>query len=103
MRSRLTLKPPQRGTKKLQAKYGDRLLYVRYRYDEERRRRCKTVELIVNEVDWVPKQPQAPGTRRVELRSCSATWLAGSNRWRWRSMKVEAAQEHLDVDARIRM
>ena len=36
MRTRLILKPGQRGTKKLGAKYGDRLLCVRYRYDEKR-------------------------------------------------------------------
>lgn len=41
---------------------------MRYRYDEESRRRCKTVELIVDEVDWVPKQRQASGTRRGGLR-----------------------------------
>jgi hypothetical protein len=33
--TRLTLKPGQRGTHKLAAKYGDRLVRVRYRYDEQ--------------------------------------------------------------------
>ncbi len=37
------------GTKKLLAQYGKRLVCVRYRYDEERRERYKTVELIVDE------------------------------------------------------
>ena len=50
----LILKPGQRGTKKLCAEYGERLLCVRYRYDEERRKRPKTVELEVDEVDWEP-------------------------------------------------
>ena len=68
MRSRLILKPGQRGTKRPHAEYGDRLLYVRYRYDEEIRRRFKTVELIVDEVDWVPKNRRAPGKAVVGLR-----------------------------------
>ena len=53
MSVRLTLKPGQRGTKQLVEEYGDRLVCVRYRYDRERRKRYKTVELIVEEVDWL--------------------------------------------------
>ena len=52
MRTRLTLKPGQRGTKQLVEEYGDRLVCVRYRYDDEQRKRYKTVELIVDEADW---------------------------------------------------
>jgi hypothetical protein len=53
MSVRLTLKPGQRGTKQLVEEYGDRLVCVRYRYDHERRKRYKTVELIVDETEWV--------------------------------------------------
>ncbi len=52
MRIRLSLKPGQKGTKRLQDRYGDRLVCVRYRYDEESGKRFKTVELIVEEADW---------------------------------------------------
>ncbi|MGC8801922.1 MAG: hypothetical protein C0184_10215 [Chloroflexus aggregans] len=55
MRTRLKLKPGQRGTKKLQALYGDRLICVRYRYDAENGRRLKTIELIVEEKAWMPR------------------------------------------------
>ena len=68
MRTRLILKPGQRGTKKLGAKYGDRLLCVRYRYDEKRRKRVKTVELIVDEVDWQPGGLQVSGKKVAEVR-----------------------------------
>jgi hypothetical protein len=44
MRTRLHLKPGQKGTKRLLALYGDSLVCVRYRYDAERRKRFKTVE-----------------------------------------------------------
>jgi len=61
MRTRLTLQPNQNGAKRLRDPYGDRLVCVRYRYDERRRRRCKTAELIVEESEWEPSGgPQAP-------------------------------------------
>lgn len=55
MQTRLTRKPGQKGTKKLKAIYGDKLICVRYRYDVEQRKRYKTVELIIEEVDWLPR------------------------------------------------
>ena len=54
MKSRLNLKPGQKGTKKLVEKYGKALLYVRYRYDEQRGVRLKTVEIVVEEKPWAP-------------------------------------------------
>jgi hypothetical protein len=36
METRLTLRPGMPGTKKLVARYGDRLVCVRYLYDETR-------------------------------------------------------------------
>jgi hypothetical protein len=57
----LTLKPGQKGTKKLLRRYGDKLVCVRYRYDEQKRKRYKTVELVVEEVDWEPRKvPVSP-------------------------------------------
>ena len=53
VRTRLTLRPGQRGTRKLLTRYGDRLVCVRYRYDERRKKRYETVELIVEETDKV--------------------------------------------------
>src|SRR5690349_18822562 len=57
MRTRLTLRPGQNGTKKLVHKYGGRLVAVRYRYDEARRLRFKTVELVEEQIPWVPPVP----------------------------------------------
>lgn len=54
MKSRLNLKPGQKGTKKLVEQYGRSLLYVRYRYDEARGVRLKTVEIVVEEKPWKP-------------------------------------------------
>ena len=52
MQTRLTLRPGMPGTKKLVARYGERLVCVRYLYDETRNRRLKTVELVIEEVPW---------------------------------------------------
>lgn len=55
METRLTLRPGERGTKKLLDRYGSRLLCVRYRYDEKQAMRYTTVELIVAQSPWVPR------------------------------------------------
>jgi len=82
-------KPGEAGTHKLLARYGDRLICVRYRYDPIRRKRFKTAEIIVAEEDWLPEpgagneaqpvqpaQPQRVGVRIAyherELRQKSA-------------------------------
>ena len=54
MKTRLTLKPGQNGTKKLVTKYGHKLVAVRYRYDPVYRVRFKTVELVEEELPWDP-------------------------------------------------
>ncbi|MEW6131480.1 MAG: hypothetical protein AB1757_30910 [Acidobacteriota bacterium] len=56
MRIGLSLKPGQGGTKRLLESYGERLLCVRYRYDREKQKRYKTVELIVEEKEWHPQK-----------------------------------------------
>ncbi|MEP7339292.1 MAG: hypothetical protein ABI977_16265 [Acidobacteriota bacterium] len=55
-----TLTPGQEGTKKVPDHYGEKLIYVRYRYYEQRRKRVTTVEIIVEESAWTP--PSAPIT-----------------------------------------
>jgi hypothetical protein len=67
-RVRLHLKPGQKGTKQLLAQYGDRLICVRYRYDPARKKRFKTVELLVAERDWDPPPPRFAHHHIVGLR-----------------------------------
>ena len=59
MKTRLTLKPGQNGTKKLLDIYGGKLVAVRYRYDAERRLRFKTVEIVVEQQPWIPSLPSS--------------------------------------------
>ena len=67
-RVRLHLKPGQRGTKQLLAQYGDRLVCVRYRYDAQRKKRFKTVAILVAERDWEPPRPRFVDDQIVGLR-----------------------------------
>ena len=48
-----TIKPGQNGAKRYTRQYGDQLVCVRYRYDKRRQKRLTTVELIVDEQDWI--------------------------------------------------
>lgn len=59
MRVRLTRRAGQPGTKKLAERYGENLLCVRYRYDDETAERLKTVEIVVGRREWRgPVQPR---------------------------------------------
>jgi hypothetical protein len=64
MQTRLTLRPGDRGTKKLLAQYGDRLVCVRYRYDEKTGKRIKTAKLIIDETDEAPVDTSIPPCER---------------------------------------
>ena len=68
MKTRLILKPGQRGTKRLVEEYGDALLCVRFRYDEKTRKLLKTVELVVEQSDWTPPPSRYSAKAHVALR-----------------------------------
>lgn len=68
MRTRLTLRPHQRGAKRLLAQYGDRLVCVRHRYDVEQKRRWKTIELIIEEHAWEPNMVSPAADHIMQIR-----------------------------------
>jgi len=68
MKTSVKLKPGQKGTKKLVALYGDSLICVRYRYDAVRRKQQKTVEILVDEKDWIPPPAKYSDSALVPLR-----------------------------------
>jgi hypothetical protein len=68
LRTRLTLKPGRSGTRDLVEKYGEQLVCVRYRYDDELGIRYKTVELIVDEKPWKPPTARYRPTDLVHIR-----------------------------------
>ncbi len=124
MHVRTVRKPGDPGTHKLVAKYGDRLVNVRYREDPAKGKRYKTVELIVAQEDWQPpaqtnKQtnneiepptPQPRTTPRVPLRiqyfekelqqqvkAIGGIWNAGEKLW----YAPEAHVQRIGLENRI--
>jgi len=77
-RVRLHLKPGQKGTEQLLAQYGDRLICVRYRYDAQRKKRFKTVELLVAECDWNRHGLASATTRSSGYASPLPTWQSAT-------------------------
>jgi hypothetical protein len=76
------LQPGQPGTLKLARRYGDALLCVRYRHDEQRGERCTTVELVI---DRTPLQQRAQRQVAIRLRfderALRATLHEAGGRW----------------------
>lgn len=68
MKARAKLKPGQHGTKKHVEEYGDALVCVRYRYDAQKRKQYKTVEIIVSESNWTPPTAKFPDSTLVALK-----------------------------------
>ncbi|MRR08142.1 MAG: hypothetical protein EG828_14700 [Deltaproteobacteria bacterium] len=93
MKTHCHLKPGQKGTRRLVEQYGKSLLCVRYRYDQDRGIRLKTVEIIVEEKPWSPQfrfrdgdmVPVAVGFGETELREklrkARAKWDPQSKLW----------------------
>ncbi len=109
-RVRLHLKPGQRGTKQLLAQYGDRLICVRYRYDAQRKKRFKTVEILVAERDWEPPRPRfaydetvalrvafTDAAVRAQVKQAGGTWNPERRVWQLRYDRVIA----LGLNSRI--
>jgi len=72
LRTRLTLHPSQPGAKHLRVQSGERLVCVRSRYDEQRQKRLKTVELIVEEMEWTPGRSPRPAESLVDIRGAGS-------------------------------
>lgn len=93
MKTRLTLKPGQHGTKSLLKKYGDALVCVRFRYDAETKQRIKTVELVIERSDWCPPPSRFTNDTLVPLR-IDAKDMANRN-------KAKAAGGHWNPEKRL--
>ncbi len=63
-----TIQAGQPGTKKWTEMYGDKLVCVRYKYDNVNMVRLKTVELIVEEKSWVPEKSRIPANKLIGIR-----------------------------------
>jgi hypothetical protein len=114
MKTRLKLKPGQKGTKALVERYGDDFVCVRYRYDEATRTRIKTVELIVerkvlppsprkiHDDDVVPVRIAYGETELGKMaRSAGGRWDADVKLWyiRFGTIKGTELEKHILLDA----
>ncbi len=110
MRTLLHLKPGQKGTMQLLTQYGNRLVCVRYRYDAQRQKRFKTVELMVAEGEWEPPPPRLTadtivGVRvgfaelemRAQVKETGGKWNPSGKVWELRYDHVVA----LKLEARL--
>jgi len=82
MKTRLVLKPGQRGAKRLVDQYGENLVCVRYRCAEQRKKRIKT------EIDHHAENPTAgirvgPEEKDIqnELRKAGGIWNRKDRFW----------------------
>ena len=115
MKTRLILKPGQRGTQSMAKKYGDALLCVRFRYDAELRQRLKTVELIVERTEWTPPPPRYAADTLVPLRieaadmpmrltakTSGGRWNPEKRLWFVKYGKIVGTplEKHIQVDAK---
>ncbi len=114
MKTRLILKPGQRGTKSLVEKYGKDLLCVRFRYDAKSRQRLKTVELIVDRTSWTPPAPKysentivflrikaADMPMRQQAKAAGGRWNPEKKLWFIKYGKIAGTplEKHIQVDA----
>jgi hypothetical protein len=103
MRTRLTLHPDQDGAKQLREQYGDRLVCVRYRYDETKKQRWKTVELIIEKSVWEPPQSKWPADTLVALqvgaqeREVRQQVKAAGGKWNPRQLVWELTYEQVQT------
>ena len=113
MKTRLILKPGQKGTKRLVTKYGEALVCVRFRYDAKQCQRLKTVELIVERTDWTPPPPKFTVDCLVPLRiegyetelrakakAAGGRWNPEQQLWYVRYGKIAGTtlEKHIHVD-----
>ena len=63
-----TMLPGDPGSKKWMKKYGDALICIRYRLDRERKKKIKTVELIVEEKPYQFKTGKIPWNKQVKIK-----------------------------------
>jgi hypothetical protein len=114
VKTRLILKPGQRGTKRLKDQYGDALLCVRFRYDAKKRQRLKTVELVVERTEWSPPAPRYAEEAlvplcitfddvdsRAQAKAAGARWDPDQKLWFVKYGRIAGTmlEKHIYVDA----
>jgi len=110
MKTKRILQAGQPGTKKLVERYGDNLICVRHRYDDQKKTIYKTIEIIIEDKPWQENNKNIPkyksvdiriGYNEIELRSrikaCGGKWDPHRKVWQLSYKKVK----ELDLLERI--
>jgi hypothetical protein len=77
----------QKGAKNLLDRYGERLVCIRYRFDERRRKRFTTVEIIVEESGWSPPERPVIVGLRVDFQETELQRRVKQAGGKWNSTK----------------
>jgi hypothetical protein len=110
MKIRRVLQPGQPGTKKLAKRYGDNLICVRYRYDDQKMTMFKTIEIVVDQKPWEIDNKKIPENKiisirvsideielRQKIKACGGKWIPQRKVWQLSYEKVK----RLDMTDRI--
>ena len=102
MMIRKIMQPGQPGTKKLVERYGDNLICVRYRYDDQKKMMHKTIEIIIESKPFEASNKKTPiyknmdiriGYNEVVLRSriraCGGRWDPQKKLWNLSYQKIK--------------
>ncbi|MBM4259727.1 MAG: hypothetical protein FJ147_28005 [Deltaproteobacteria bacterium] len=102
MHTSTTIQPGHRAARKLLAQYGNRLVCVRYRADEQQQKRFKTVELIIEEWAWTPRSLKivdssvlvqigfAERELRQRVKEAGGVWKPDKQAWELRFERAKA-------------
>jgi len=110
MKVKRIIHPGQHGTKKLVERYGDNLICVRYRYDDQTMTMFKTIELIVDQKPWQMDAKKIPKNKSISIRvfkdevelrrkikECGGKWIPQRKVWQLSYEKVK----RLDLSDRM--
>ena len=61
------LKPGKPGTKKYEREFGDKLIYIRHKYNEFQNKKIVTVEIVVDTNDWYPDSKRIPHNKIMNI------------------------------------
>ena len=101
MITRRTVMAGKPGTKRVKERYGSDFVCIRYKYDRESGKKIKTIELIIDEQDWVPNTASIPPNKTTYLHIRYGEWDIANRvksfggRWNRRKQVWELAYRYV--------
>lgn len=96
MKTKRKLNAGKPGTKRLLKEYGENLVCVRYKYDKFTWRKQRTIELILDEDDWIPTKDEIVFIRidygekdlGIQVKNNGGVWNKNKQLWEVAISKV---------------